>query len=69
MPDNLFGHVMRREKLERLVTAGAIEGKHIRVKTARKDVGWTNKVDWFDSSDQCTESDKRSRSVEGHLTG
>ena len=33
-----FGHMMRREKLEHLVTIGMVEGKR------RKNVGWTNKV-------------------------
>ena len=34
---------MRIEKLEHLETTGMIEGKCSRAKTARKDVGWTNK--------------------------
>ena len=35
---------MRREKLERLVTAGMIEGKRSMEKIAIKDVEYTNKV-------------------------
>ena len=47
----LFGHVIRKEKLEFLVTTGVIEGTLTRVKQPRKD-GWTNKMT------KCTKSDE-----------
>ena len=36
-----FGHVMRREKLEHLITTGMIEGKRSRGKKPREDDRWT----------------------------
>ena len=52
-----FDHVMRREKLKRLVTTGMIKGKCSRRKQRKKDVGWTNKMAQSRKSDGRIESD------------
>ena len=49
---------MRREKLEHLVTSWNDRGKRSQGKTARRDVGWTNKKPQSRKSDRRTESDE-----------
>ena len=52
-----FGHVMKREKQENLVTSGMLEIKTQQGKTAGKDVVFVSKS---------TRSDEGYRCVEGH---
>ena len=58
--ETFFGYVMRREKLEHLVTTGMIEGEN----SMKRYVKWTNKVAQSRKIDRSTERDKRC--VEGH---
>ncbi|GFO34334.1 hypothetical protein PoB_006083900 [Plakobranchus ocellatus] len=41
-----LGHVMRRGKLEHLVTTGKFEGKKKQRKTKGEDNGWTGHMAW-----------------------
>ena len=66
MPTNFFGHKMRGEKLEHLVTSGIIKGKCSRKIAKKKDVGWTRKVTKNRMNDRCIKSNKESRCVEDH---
>ena len=43
MPGNIFGHEMRREKLQHLVKTEMIEGKHSREKQREKMLDWQTK--------------------------
>ena len=50
--------MVRREKLEHLVTTGRIEGKCSRGKQRVKIDGWTDKVAQSRKSDRSTESEE-----------
>ncbi|GFO38911.1 endonuclease-reverse transcriptase [Plakobranchus ocellatus] len=54
-----LGHLMRREKLEHLVTTGELEGKKKEGKTKREDNRWTGHMAWTRKSDRYT--DRRQR--------
>ena len=54
-----FGHMMRREKLEHLVTPGMIEGKRSKGKQSEKILHWTNKVTQNKKSDRSTETESK----------
>ena len=58
-----FGHVMRREKLEHLVTTGKIEGIRSKGKQREKMLDGLTKVAKRRRSDRCI---KGLRCVEGH---
>ena len=53
-----FGHLMRRVKPEHLETTGMIEAAG---ETVRKDIGWTNKVDYNRMSVRGTGREERWR--------
>ena len=55
---SFFCHVIRRYKLENILTTGMIKGKRSRVKRAREDVRWINEVAKFRISERCTKSDE-----------
>ncbi|GFO40619.1 endonuclease-reverse transcriptase [Plakobranchus ocellatus] len=49
-----LAHVMRRGKLEHLVTIGKFEGKRSRGRQKGEDNGWTGHMAWTRKSVRCT---------------